>query len=310
MAAAFVSIEHYRYKFYQKENSTKRFMDLSEERLDELAKKAEKRKQIIEELPSGFGSGMTGLERYCKTMQYLTSSNIHLEFKSFDEKAAFLILMTDPNLVIYREFLKTNLVSISEIKATTNNKERDRLIALRNRGIMEFESRVREQLGFYDSKMLKYEEAFFRRFLSEKELITEVQRDNQDDIITRAKVLTSFDSISDERYDELMGIAQGWLAIIPEKQNSRVATYSVINQRKLLGINGMAEQLALFVLLVDSNLDMLRIYEEESRMPDVEGRILEEFGFFSSELLTLEKKFHSRFCPDRKISIWTKTKKD
>ena len=90
MAAAFVPIEHYRCKFYQKENSTKRFMDLSEERLEDLTKKAEIRKKILEEGQPSFINGMTGLDRYCKTMQYLTSSNIHLEFKSFDEKAARL----------------------------------------------------------------------------------------------------------------------------------------------------------------------------------------------------------------------------
>ena len=55
---------------------------------------------------------------------------------------------------------------------------------------------------------------------------------------------------------------------------------------------------------------MLRIYEEESMMPKVEERTIEQFGFFNQGLLPLERKFHKRFCPEKKLSIWTKTKKD
>ena len=68
--------------------------------------------------------------------------------------------------------------------------------------------------------------------------------------------------------------------------------------------------MALFILMVDSNLDMLRIYEEESMMPNIRQRITEEFGYFNMDLLALERKFHKRFCPDKKLSVWSKTKKD
>ena len=53
---------------------------------------------------------------------------------------------------------------------------------------------------------------------------------------------------------------------------------------------------------------MLRIYEEESMIPNVEDRIIEAFGYYNKELLTLERKFHERFCPDKKLSIWSETK--
>ena len=55
---------------------------------------------------------------------------------------------------------------------------------------------------------------------------------------------------------------------------------------------------------------MLRIYEEESRMQNVEDRIKEQFGYYNTVLLSLERKFHNRFCPDKKVSVWTKTKND
>ena len=62
------------------------------------------------------------------------------------------------------------------------------------------------------------------------------------------------------------------------------------------------------ILLTDSNLDMLRIHEEESMMNITKERIIEQFGYFNTELLVLERKFHNRFCPDKELSIWSMTK--
>ena len=42
----------------------------------------------------------------------------------------------------------------------------------------------------------------------------------------------------------------------------------------------------------------------------IKERIIEEFGYFNTELLTLERKYHERFCPDKKVSVWTKVKND
>ena len=147
---------------------------------------------------------------------------------------------------------------------------------------------------------------FFKRLFSEKELITEVRCNNQDILMKSSKLLRSFKSISDERYAGLVDIAQIWSSLVPEKHNSKIAAYSIIEQNNLLGLNNLAEQLALFILLIDSELDMLRIYEEESMMKNVEERIIEQFGYFNQELLVLERKFHTRFCPDKQLSIWSK----
>ena len=96
--------------------------------------------------------------------------------------------------------------------------------------------------------------------------------------------------------------------MVPQKHRSKIATYSITNQKQLLGLKTLAEQFAFFILITDRDLDMLRIYEEESMMPTVEERIIEEFGYYNKDLLTLEKLFHTRFCPDKKLSIWSETK--
>ena len=42
---------------------------------------------------------------------------------------------------------------------------------------------------------------------------------------------------------------------------------------------------------------MLRIFEEENKILNIETRITEKFGYVNPELLALERKFHKRFCP-------------
>ena len=308
MALGFIPIEHYRTKFYQKESQSKRFKDVTEEQLAVLAKKAYRKLEIMAEDQSYHTQKMSRLDRYQRTLLYLTNPNIHFDIKTFDERLAYLIMVVDPNLVTFKEFLKINLQSIEEISKVESIKERNKLFDERNQTLSAYETTVREQIGFFDAKLLKYEELFFKRFYNEKELITEVGQHNEDRFILLSSLIQSFDSITDERYEELVSIAQTWLSLVDTKHNTKVATYSITNQKQLLGLKTLAEQFALFILLVDGNLDMLRIYEEESMMPNVEERVTEEFGYYNKALLTLERKFHDRFCPDKKLSIWSESK--
>ena len=310
MASNLIPIELSITRFYLKGNNSKRFLALSEEDLEKLSKRIYIEQDEIAETQSRILGGLSKLERYQKTLQYLTNPHIHLDLKTFDERAAYLIMSLDPNLVIFKEFLKLDLISIADISKVEDEDERNRLNKIRNQTILAYESVVREKIGFFDAKLLKYEEMFFKRFFNERELITEVGCNNQDRLMIKAKALKDFNSISDERYEELVDVAQTWLSLAPERYNSKVAAYSVTNQNKLLGLKNSAEQLALFILLIDSDLDMLRIYEEESMMGVIKERITEQFGYFNTELLVLERKFHDRFYPDKQISIWSKVKKD
>ena len=308
MASSIIPLDSYRTKLFQRERDSKSFLELSEEDLVLLTKKVYKKEELMDDVLLQGTKKMSNLERYRRTLQYLTSPLIGLEFRTFDERIAFLIMMVDPNLVTFKEFLKTDLISLEEIEKVADDKEKCRLINKRKKAISEYESRVREKIGFYDPKLLKYEDLYFKRFFGEKELITEVLNNNQDSFMKKVKYLKNFDSISDERYEELKEVAQTWLSFVPDKYNSKVATYSVTNQRNLLGLNTLAEQMALFILLVDGSLDMLRIHEEECRIKNTERRTIEEFGYYNPELLILERKFHTRFCPNKQISIWSKTK--
>ena len=310
MASSIIPLDSYRTKLFQRERDSKRFLELSEEDLVLLSKKVYKKEEIMDDVLLQGTKKMSNLERYRRTLQYLTSPLIGLEFRTFDERIAFLIMMVDPNLVTFKEFLKTDLISLEEIEKVADDKEKCRLRNIRSQTISAYEASVREKIGFYDVKLLKYEELYFKRFFGEKELVTEVNSHNQDSFIKRSKLLKDFNSISDERYERLTDLAQIWLSVVPDKFNSKVATYSVTNQKKLLGLNNLAEQLTLFILLVDPNLNMLKIYEEECMIKNTERRTIEQFGYFNMDLIALERKYHDRFCPNKQVSIWSKVKKD
>lgn len=309
MASSFIPLDHYRTKFYQREVCSKNFLELSDEQLSILSKKVYRWQELMTDHKVYFSDRMCKLERYQNTLEYLISPLIHHELPTFDERIAFLIMMTDPNLVTFKEFLKFDLISLVDISKIEDRNERALLMKKRNRTISSYEYSVREKIGFFDVKLLKYEEMFFKRFFNEKELITEVEINSQDNLMNEAKLLKDFSSISDKRFSELSIIAQTWLSLVPEQFNSKVAAYSVTNQKRLLGLNSLAEQVALFILLIDSDLNMLSIYEEESKIQHIEERIKEQFGYYNIELLILERKFHDRFCPDKKISFWSKTRK-
>lgn len=309
MALGFIPVEHYRTKFYQKERESKKFQTMDEEQLATVAKKLYRKEEISSNDVNPFQSPrITKLDKYIKVLQYLSNPSIHMEIKTFDERLAYLIMAVDPYLVTFKEFLKINLMTIEEITRIKDLKERNRLFDERNQIICEYESTVRDQIGFFDAKLLKYEELFFKRFYNEKELITQVGQHNEDKFLLLSCLIQSFDSISNERYQELVEKAEVWLSMVPEKYRSKIATYSITNQKDLIGLETLAEQYAFYILIVDGNLDMLRIYEEESMIPKTEERIQEEFGFYNPSMITLEKLFHSRFCPEKKISIWSDTK--
>ena len=308
MAKNFTSIDYYRTKFYQRENESKNFKELSEIQLSELAKKAYRTQEKMTDFLLQKEKTISNMEKYHKTLQYLTNPRIYFDLKTFDERLAFLIIMTDPNLVTFKEFLKINLISIAKINKIEDEEKRNNLKNIRTQSIETYKSIVRKKIGFFDIKLLKYEEIFFKKFLNEKELITEICCNNQDIIIIMAKALKDFNSITQERYKELIDISKAWLLLVKEKHNSKIATYSITNQKKLLGLNTLEEQLALFILLTDSNLNMLRIYEEESTIKNIEERIIEQFGYYNKELLILERKFHDRFYQNKDLSIWSNTK--
>ena len=309
MSRKFISIESYQAKLYQKENMSKKFESMAETDLAFIAKRVYKRQEKLSDERKYTAEEFQKLENYVNTLKHLTNPNIHMELPEYDQKIAYLIMSVDPYLITFKEFLKINIPSADEIAKEPDKKKRDTLSEERNETINRYKCRVRKQLGFFDARLLKYEELFFKRFYNKKELITEVGIHSEDSFIILSLLVSSFESISEERYQELKRKADIWLSQVPSKYKTKIATYSIQNQKELIGLTTPEEQLVFFILVVDPNLDILKIYEEESMTETIKERILEQFGYYSNALINFEKLYHSRFCPTKMLSPWTDLKK-
>lgn len=302
MSYAYHSPEYFRTKLYQKEREFKKFETLSLDDVAKIAKKLYSKQEMNAQ--SGFYR-KDKLTKYMDTLTYLTNPSIHMELKTYDERIIFLIISVDPELEAFKEFLKTNITPTKVINAEQDPKKQQELISQRESEILEMQTRIRNKIGFYDSKLLKYEETYFKRFISSKELITKVNQDNITKLLRIIPLISSFNDISDERYQILQEKAKEWLATTNCENDLFTAAYSCSEQKETIGLNGIIEELIFLVLIGDPELDVLRIYEEESRMDEVERRCKEAFNYYNKDLITLERLYHERFCPKKTLSPWT-----
>ena len=299
--------EHLRTKLYQKLKEFKGFQDFTPEDVQKVAAFIYKKEEMASDrFVSIFKKDK--LSKYMETLRFLTNPLIHMQLRTYDERILYLIMSVDPELKMFREFLKRNITSIKDVNSITDAKEREKLNQQRNGEIMEFQTAVREQIGFYDSKLLMYEEVYFKRFWGPKELLTEIGQSHIQRLLSLTPFISSFDKVTDQRYEELQYTAAAWQKEVQKEKDALTAAYSATNQNRLLGLTTLSDQLIFFILASDPNLDALKIYEEESRIPEFERRMIEEFGYSSMDIIKLEQLYHDRFCPDKKISPWTITK--
>ena len=298
------SPEYLRTKLYQKEKEFKGFEGLTETDLANVAKKIYL-KQEYGQAASPQGYSKDNLTKYMAILRYLTNPNIHLEIKSFDERILYLIMSVDPKLLTFKEFLKCNITPSRIINNEKDPKKKAELLAKRDQEILELQTQVRNQVGFYDSRLLRYEEQYFKKFIIKQELITKVNQDFITKLIAIIPFVTSFNSITNERYQVLQDKAQVWLSETNATNDLFTAAYSCSVQKDTLGLNNILEQLVFLILVGDPELNCLQIYEEESKMDEVQRRCLESFNYYNMNLIHLEKLYHERFCPKKELSPWT-----
>ena len=299
-----ISVDGIKQKLYQKARSFKNFEDLTENDLARIAKKVYYKQERNQE-PTLLNHVSNKLSKYLNTLRYLTNPQIHIEFPNYDERIIYLIMSSDPNLVIYKEFLKRNITSIKEINSEQDIRKKEELIEKRNSEIMEYQAKVRSLIGFYDSQLLKFEEIYFKKFTSKYELITEVRQDYTTKLLAIVPLFKNLSSLSQERFKDIQEKATIWLTETNAKNNLQTVAYSCNVQKETIGLNSILEQLVFFILVADPNLKCLQIYEEESKMNEVQRRIEEEFGYYNINLILLEKMYHQAFCPDKELSPWT-----
>ena len=297
------SFETIRKKLFQRDHMFTYFKNITEEdirRIDSEIEKYIKRKNFSK----NDIKKESNLENYVGVLTYLTSPNIHLLLKTYDEKILFLIKYIDPNLIINNTFLQTQITPIEEIDKSETIEEQNYWIHKRHLELKTLENIIREKLDFYEPLLIRYELAYYNRFKKNKELTKNIKIDLLKELIY-PNVITSFNNISDEDYQRLINKAEIWLSNNEEKDYKTVI-FNILKQNEILKLKNIEEKIAFFILTIDPDLKLLTIFEEESRMPNVITRSKEELGFYNETLIKLEKVYQSRFLPDKKISIWSK----
>ncbi|MBQ6323711.1 MAG: hypothetical protein IJI22_02645 [Bacilli bacterium] len=231
---------------------------------------------------------------------YLSNPRIYADIKTYDEKILFLILALDPELEIYDLYLNSEIVSNATI-AKASDEEKDKLIQKRKEQIHKFFSEAKNRFPFFDREILSYE-SDFAKILRKDKVFSGIKYDAISKIIERANQVDSFDSISEDDLEKLKTTSNVWLSCAEDLKDYNSLAYNLLKNPKHFKINTIPEQVLMFLLLADPELDMLRVYEEESQEDKIKERCLEEFGFYDFHLIQLEKKYHDKFLPDKKVS--------
>lgn len=296
--------EFLRTKLYQKNKEFKEFKGLNIEDLVRIANKIYYKQEINQLTPQRFYP-KDKLTKYTDTLTYLTNPLIHTEIPSYDERIIFLIMSADPDLISFKEFLKSNIIPLQSIEKEKDPIKKEELNEQRKNAILDLQSRIRKQIGFYDSKLIRYEEIYFKKFISELEIINKVKQDNITKLLAIMPFITSLDSITDVKYQELQKKAEIWHSLTNCENDLYTAAYSCVQQTQTIGLENILEQLVFFILISDPELNALKIYEEESRTDIIKERITEELHYYNPNLIKLESIYHARFCPDKELSPWT-----
>ena len=299
MAFAEYPIEYYQTKFHQKNVSFNDFNELKFEDVENISKDVyaftEGALDTNRETKKG-----DKLARYVRILQYLANSNIHATYPNYDERVVFLIQSTDPELITLKEFLKTSYPKKTEI-LKSSGETRKKLLEKRNAALKDMESRIREQIGFFDKKLVSYELKYYRKFAYKLVNLNVINVDYISGLLELTEPFTNLDSITKKDYERLNEISQNFIA----QNGNPTLNAAAFNVRynRAFGLTGITKRIVLLILLIDPNLDALRIYEEESRTNMVEARMKERFGYYNPELIRLERIYHDKFTPDMKISF-------
>lgn len=218
--------------------------------------------------------------RYNKILECLVS-NHKLGLNTLDEKIFFLINTIDPNCRMYELYLSCpdNL--------NKQNKE----------------SIVRNNIGFFSNNLLKYEYAYMVKF--RPRLLTDVNKDYSKKFFLLMPLVKNFDEITEERFENIANQAILYKEIPHINLNCHTCTYNILYQSQILGLTTMQEKLIFFIQVMDPELQLLKIYYEESTYSNIQMRSQNELGFYFKYLISAELLYCQKFFPNKKISEWT-----
>ena len=289
-------------QFYDKTVSFNNFRNITKESIESILTKIKLRAKRAQESESRYTNN--SLNNYIKTLQYLINPKIGLELKTIDERLLYLILSVDPDFKMFEAFLESDIIPESDIKSASAE-EQPALQQKRKTSITSFSDRVRDEIGFYDPNLLKYESALKKGLLKEKGFFSKVRIPTISSLIRKADKVANLDVISDLNLGRIKYLIQKWYTEAKDPQDLNSLAYNIINNREL-HLFVPEEQVLFFTLIADPDLSLLTIYEEECTIDKIKARAQREVGFITKGMLNIERLYHDKFEPEKQISAWTK----
>lgn len=276
-------------KFYMKDINYTGFSSFNEESLKKvnqgieiISKKFKEKKENIHNLSS------LETNKYIEFLSYFCNSNNY----TYDEKIYMLITIFDPNLFMYKLFMKTNFISSLDIQQAKSMEEKIELKRQKQIILDEYKEQVRKQIGFYEPSLVKYEKDYYFRFLNHEYALDNTLNFFYDD------PNIDFNSLSEEDKERINKIADTYVSKFgknPEKLKKLL-----INDLYSFNLKNNTEAAYMFIMSLDPNLNLLDIYIMESRWDHIKEECLREYGFFSAELINIENKYNNSLGPNKK----------
>ncbi len=297
------NIQILRNKLFERQNNFKSFTEITTEDLEKIKNEAQEFISRFNQNESLIPYSKSAL--YEKVLSRITYYPHNQYYRDFDKQIIFVIYAMDPNLLMYKLYLATDIPKVQSKDPEIRTNERKK----HNEAVSTYHNQLLKLIGITEQDLLKYEEILFNKFYKDKELVKGVNKNKIDNLMFYTPFLKSFNSITPERYQELKEIANQWLTdnqYDDHKTTTATAVYNILSQNKVLGLKSLAEQFCFFIMLIDPELDILKIYEEESRIPNITNRIKERFNFYYPDFIRIEKLYHQTFCPELEVNPWKK----
>ena len=230
-------------------------------------------------------------KRYIAVIEYLLNAKNQKNFASFDEKIIFLIQAIDPDLSIYFGFLQVGYSPLLDEKEKAEKESA--LNAL-----------IEKVTGAFDPQFLKYEELYYLYFLKKEDIVSFVNSDYSSRFFPMLKTVSSFDNVNDNEYRFISRKADFFRNNCQDPYNINSICYNLSNPNSILEIWHQTYKIIFFILVVDPELDALKIYAEESNIVNIKARMIERFGFYHEDFIKLEELYRKRFFPELRVSEW------
>lgn len=292
-------------KFWQRRHFSKNFENITEEDIKRIKEKAiafrEKATEPINQ-KGYFSKPKTAL--YQETLRYLVNPTIGTEYPTFDERLVFLIYTLDPEFKISDLYMSAPYPTYFQ-RENADQKTLDKFDEQKYEIDRIINSKIPEVAGFSDPFFNFFEKKFYAKKILPTTLQKNITSNYVDELLTICRATKHFTNVTPEEYETTLKLAKQYLAQFENTPSPNTVAFNLLKQNKLIGGNNTIKQIAmLFVTLVDPDLNMLKIYYDESMYQKMEKRSNEELGFYNPELIRLEVEYHKAFTPNKLVSEW------